>query len=89
MNDLFYLYEPVPIKGSDFVISALSKDGSPYGIKREGFIGSEYYDLLNSTPLSSLFTRMEENGGSPPDFDDFMEARKEALRKVKKTKEQN
>jgi hypothetical protein len=81
MNHLFYLYEPTPIAGSDFVISALSKDGSPYGIKSAGFLGSEDHDLRNSISLMPLFIRMEEGGGSPPNFDDFMRAHQEAAKK--------
>lgn len=81
MNHLFYLHEPTPIAGSDFVISALSKDGSPYGVNNAGFTGSEKYDLPGSVSLLPLFTRMAESGGSPPSFDDFMEAQQEAAKK--------
>jgi hypothetical protein len=81
MNHLFYLHEPTPIAGSDFVISALSKDGSPHGIKSAGFTGSEEYDVRNSVSLLPLFIRMEEGGGSPPSFDDFMVAQREAAKK--------
>ena len=81
MSNLFYLYEPTPIKGSNYVISALSKDGSPYGIKSSGFFGDEGHDVTNSVSLMPLFTRMEESGGSPPDFRDFMDAHQEAARK--------
>ena len=84
MNPLFYLYEPTPITGSDFVISALSKDGSPYGVKSAGFTGSEHYDLRDSVSLMPIFIRMQEGGGSPPDFRDFMAAHQEAAKKGEK-----
>lgn len=81
MKNLFYLFEPTLIKGSKYAICALSKDGSPYGIISGGFLGDESYDVTNSVSLISLFTRMEENGGDPPDFKDFADARKEAVKK--------
>lgn len=81
MKNLFYLFEPTLIRGSKYAICALSKDGSPHGIISGGFIGDESHDVTNSTSLISLFTRMEENGGNPPDFQDFADARKEAVKK--------
>lgn len=81
MKNLFYLHEPTPIKGSNYVICALSKDGSPHGVKSGGFLGDESHDVTNSVSLMPLFIRMEENGGDPPDFQDFADAHREAARK--------
>ena len=84
MKNLFYLHEPTPIKGSNYVIGALSKDGSPHGIKSSGFLGDESHDVTNSVSLMPIFIRMQEGGGSPPDFRDFMAAHQEAAKKGEK-----
>jgi hypothetical protein len=81
MNNLFYLRKPTPITGSDFVISALAKDGSPHGLRRREFRGDEIHDISNSIPLIPLFTRMAENGDDPPDFRDLRGAQQEAAKK--------
>jgi hypothetical protein len=56
MNQLYYIFEPVPIPGSDIVIVALTKDGSPYGIRQSQFIGEENVDkrALSLCSLTSL-----------------------------------
>ena len=70
MNQLFYLPEPISIPGSNLIIIALAKDGSPYGIRRGDFIGDEYTDLDGAFALISFFTRMAERGDDVPDLED-------------------
>jgi hypothetical protein len=70
MNQLFYLPEPISIMGSNLIIIALAKDGSPYGIRRGDFIGDEFTDLDGAFALISFFTRMAERGDDVPDLDD-------------------
>ena len=70
MNQLFYLPEPISIPGSNLIIIALAKDGSPYGIRRGDFIGDEYTDLDGAFALTSFFTRMAERGDDVPDLED-------------------
>jgi hypothetical protein len=79
MNQLYYIFEPVPIPGSDIVIVALTKDGSPYGIKASQFIGEENVDKEASFSLLSYFTRLSERGDDAPDLDDLMNSTMAAI----------
>jgi hypothetical protein len=72
MNQLFYLPEPISIPGSNLIIIALAKDGSPYGIRKEQFIGDEATDLDSAFALTSYFTRLAERGDEVPNLDDLV-----------------
>lgn len=84
MKNLTYLGEPVAIKGTDYVISAVSSGKEPYGLREKGFIGDELYDLERSQPLIPLFTRMVTSGieDNVPDYEDLEESTKIALGKA-------
>ena len=79
MNRLFYLPEPISIPGSNLIIIALAKDGSPYGIRRGDFIGDEYTDLDGAFALISFFTRMAERGDDVPDLEDVANSTSAAI----------
>jgi hypothetical protein len=72
MNQLFYLYEPISIPGSDIVIIALTKDGSPYGIRGSQFIGDEHTDTDTAFSVFPYFARLSERGDDAPELDDLM-----------------
>lgn len=84
MTNLIYLGEPVTIKGTDYVISAVSPGGEPYGLLKKAFIGDELYDLERSQPLIPVFTRRMESGDETnvPDYEDLEKATKIALAKA-------
>lgn len=71
MNQLFYIPEPIAIPGSNIIISALAKDGSPYGMRQGNFIGDENTDLQSVFSLLPYFTRMAENDNDVPDIEDL------------------
>lgn len=72
MNQLYYLYEPISIPGSDVVIVALTKDGSPYGLRESQVIGEENVDKEASFSVFPYFTRLSERGDDVPELDDLM-----------------
>lgn len=69
MNQLYYLYEPISIPGSDVVIVALTKKGDPYGIRASQFIGNEFTDLDGAFSLTPYFTRLAERGEDIPEVE--------------------
>lgn len=79
MNQLYYIFEPISIPGSDVIIIALSKSGAPYGILRSQFIGDEHTDLDGAFSLQPYFTRVAERGDDVPEVEDLMNSTAAAI----------
>lgn len=74
MNDLIYLRNYVSIPGSDLVVMAIAKDGTPYALRERQVSGSPSYDLDYAFSLIPYLTRMSEAGEDVPDYADVLKA---------------
>jgi len=84
MKDFYYLDEPESISGSDLLIVAIKRDGSPYALRKRDHSRVELYDLENSFSLMPYLTRLAEAGEDVPDYGKVQEAIKVFKERVAK-----